>query len=494
MTAWPVLILVVGAVAAALSSGRWQVSIAAWLAPAFLLFFSRTQDPAVALVGIYLALFLAAAIANRGVMPLPGLAYGVSSAIQAALGVLPFVLDRLVAPDLPGLAATLLFPAAWTAVEFGASRSNPFGTWGSMAYSQHGNQPFMQLASVTGIWGIVFAVTWFGSLASWAALSGPTTPDVLAGAATFAVIFGLLMLGGSIRLLRGGPGGPVIRVAAIEPTGQRFDQGQLMAMLAAAQSASVDRGDLRRSLGELHDLLLAASEREMAAGATVIVWPEAGAPVLAEDEAALLERGGALARAHGAHLLMGIATLHAGPPFRIENKAILIEPSGEPAFVYRKARPVPGWEAQVSLAGDGQLAVQDTPSGRLAAAICFDLDFPGQIRQAGIGRADLLLAPASDWPAVGAIHHAMASFRAVENGFSLVRAARWGVSGVVDPYGRTLAVTDHRSAGANVAVAFARTAGLQTVYARVGDAFAWLCMTTTAAVIGRALLGAIGAV
>jgi apolipoprotein N-acyltransferase len=494
VTVVPVLALVTGCALAAMSSGRWQVSLAAWLAPAFLLLFSRTQEPAVALVGVYLALFLAAAVANRGVMPLTGLAYGLSTAIQAAFGVLPFALDRLISPDLPGFAATLLFPAAWTAIEFGTSRSNPFGTWGSVAYTQAGNLPLMQLASVTGIWGIVFVTTWFGSLVSWAAIVGPMAPGVLAGAAVFAAIIGLLMLGGSIRLLRGEIDVSAIRVAAIEPTGQRVDQGQLMAMLATAQSPTGDRGDLRRSFTALHDLLLATSEREMTAGATVIVWPEAAAPVLAEDEAALLERGRAQARAHGAYLLMGIVTLHAGPPFRLENKAILIEPSGDQAFTYRKARPVPGWEAQVSLAGDGQIPVLATPSGRLAAAICFDLDFPGLLRQAGVGHADLLLAPASDWPEIGRIHHAMASFRAVENGFSLVRAARWGVSGVVDPYGRTLSITDHRSPGADAAVAFVRGDGLSTVYARIGDAFAWSCVATTGAAVAWALLGAVGAI
>lgn len=493
MTAVSILALGGGCALAALASGRWQVSLAAWLAPALLLFFSRTQDPAAALVGVYLALFLAAAIANRGVMPLPGIAYGVSTAIQAAFGVLPFALDRLVAPDLPGVAATLLFPAAWTAVEFGTSRANPYGTWGSVAYAHRGYLPLVQLASVTGIWGIVFLTTWFGSLAAWVAITGLSSPDTLVGAVTFAVVLGLVIFGGSIRLLRGATDGPVVRVAAIEPTGHRVDQEQLMSMLAAAQSASTDRGDLRRSFGALHDLLLATSERELAAGASVIVWPEATAPVLAEDEAALLQRGGALARSHGAHLLMGVATLHAGPPFRIENRAILVGPSGESAFAYRKTRPVPGWEAQVSLAGDGTIPVRATPFGRLAAAICFDLDFPGLLRQAGIGHADLLLAPASDWPAIAMIHHAMAAFRAVENGFTLVRSARWGVSGVVDPYGRTRAITDHAALGGDAAVAFAGTAGRRTVYARVGDAFAWLCIAVAGTAAGWAILGVFGA-
>jgi len=52
-------------------------------------------------------------------------------------------------------------------MELIVARTNPFGTWGSVAFSQYGNQPLMQLASVTGLSGIAFLVSWFGSLANW---------------------------------------------------------------------------------------------------------------------------------------------------------------------------------------------------------------------------------------------------------------------------------------------------------------------------------------
>lgn len=492
MTSWPLLALVVGCAMAALSSGRWQVSIAAWLAPALLLVFSRSQDLPVALAGVFVALSLAAAVSNRGVMPLSGVAYVAAIASQTAFGVLPFALDRLLGPELPGFSATLLFPAAWTAVEFAGARMSPFGTWGSVAYTQYGDLPLMQLASVSGIWGITFIVTWFGSTVSWAILTGLTSSAVLVGLAAYTAVLCLLLLGGSLRLVRAAGAGAGNRVAAIEPTGQQVDPGELMAILASAETTVGDRGDARRTLGNLHDLLLATSKREILAGAAIVVWPEAGAPVFAEDEAALLQRAGALARDHGIHLLMGLVTIHAGQPLRLENKAVLIEPSGEIALAYRKARPVPGWEAQVSLVSDGRIPVRATPSGRLAPAICFDLDFPALVRGAGRGRADLLLAPASDWPEIGELHHAMASFRAVENGFSLVRAARWGISAVVDPFGRILARTDHRAAGADAAVAFVPVAGVRTTYARVGDAFAWLCVAATGGAVGWGALMAVG--
>lgn len=492
MIGLPLVALAAGGALAALSSGRWQVGIAAWLAPAFLLYFTRTQDPAVSLGGVLVTLVIAAVVANRGVLPLTGAAYLVANLAQAVVSLVPFALDRLVGPALPSFAATLLFPAAWTALEFAGARRSPTGTWGSMAYTQSGNLPLVQLASVTGLWGITFIVVWFGSTLSWAILAGHASAAVVAGVLIYALVLCLLMLGGSLRLLRAAAPGAGVRVAAIEPTGARISPDALMAILQSAQSPVADRGAARLAMGQLHDLLLAASEREILAGAAIVVWPEAGAPVFLEDEVALIDRARELARRHGIHLLIGVVTIHRGPPLRLENKAVLIQRAGEVAFAYRKARPVPGWEAEVSLAGNGRIPVEAGLAGRIAAAICYDLDFPSLIRQVGQGRADLLLAPASDWPGIGSIHSAMASFRAVENGVSLVRAARWGVSTVVDPLGRVLATTDHRASGADAAAAFVPARGLRTVYARIGDLFAWLCVAATGSAVSWAILGAIG--
>jgi apolipoprotein N-acyltransferase len=76
-----------------------------------------------------------------------------------------------------------------------------------------------------------------------------------------------------------------------------------------------------------------------------------------------------------------------------------------------------------------------------------------------------------------------AVFRAVENGASMLRAARWGLSSAVDPLGRTLATMDDSLAAQKVMVAQLPTKGVVTIYSRIGDLFAWLC------IIG--LLGAI---
>ena len=68
-------------------------------------------------------------------------------------------------------------------------------------------------------------------------------------------------------------------------------------------------------------------------------------------------------------------------------------------------------------------------------------------------------------------HFAQASMRAIENGRYLVRAANTGISGIVDPYGRVLAQTDIFEPA--VVVGEARFLATTTLYARIGDVFAY---------------------
>jgi apolipoprotein N-acyltransferase len=117
-----------------------------------------------------------------------------------------------------------------------------------------------------------------------------------------------------------------------------------------------------------------------------------------------------------------------------------------------------------------------------------DLDFPSYIRQAGRARSDILLAPYGDWETIKDLHAEMAAFRAVENGFSLIRPARGGVSTASDPFGRVLATMDEFSAKQRIMVAQVPISGVSTIYARFGDWFAWLCASGLLAACAAAFI------
>jgi apolipoprotein N-acyltransferase len=120
--------------------------------------------------------------------------------------------------------------------------------------------------------------------------------------------------------------------------------------------------------------------------------------------------------------------------------------------------------------------------------ICFDADYPGMVRQAGQAGADLLLVPSDDWQAIDPAHTHDATFRAIENGYSLVRQASKGLSMTVDYEGHVLASSDYYTTDDQVMVAYVPMQGVRTIYATIGDLFAWLCIIGLVALTGLAIM------
>ena len=119
----------------------------------------------------------------------------------------------------------------------------------------------------------------------------------------------------------------------------------------------------------------------------------------------------------------------------------------------------------------------------MAAAICYDGSFPEFIRQAANGAADLLILPVNDWKAIRIAHFQMHAFRAIETGIPIVRAASSGISGAFDPWGRVVGLSDFFAPGDRSLTVQLPVGSVQTVYGRIGDAFAWLCVAVLAAAL-----------
>ena len=62
-------------------------------------------------------------------------------------------------------------------------------------------------------------------------------------------------------------------------------------------------------LARVDENLLMLSQQEARAGAKVVLWPESGAAVLQEDEAAFLQQAQAVASTSGIYLDMGLAVI-----------------------------------------------------------------------------------------------------------------------------------------------------------------------------------------
>ena len=139
--------------------------------------------------------------------------------------------------------------------------------------------------------------------------------------------------------------------------------------------------------------------------------------------------------------------------------------------------------------GGGLVPVVATSVGRVASAICFDADFPDFIRQAGQGRADLMIVVANEWKAIKSQHVQMAAFRAIENGVPMVRPAASGISSAIDPWGRMLAFADYFAPGDRTMTAQVPIGRAWTLYPYVGDLFAWSCVFALVVSMGLVVSG-----
>lgn len=158
-----------------------------------------------------------------------------------------------------------------------------------------------------------------------------------------------------------------------------------------------------------------------------------------------------------------------------DNVAMLIGPAGEIVGVQAKGVPLPffmdGNPARTQL-------TFKTGLGTIGMCVCYDATFTDIPRRlVGLG-AEILVVPVMDaarWPAQELWQHAdMAPIRSIEVRRSAVRAASSGISQIIDPAGRVVAVRD-RQEGPGVIVATVPMCSGKTVFVRGGHLFAKLC-------------------
>jgi len=466
------------------ANGGHTISFAAWLAPLFLLRFTRTHRPMIGLLVVLAAQIASLAIQYRGMVPFPTVVYVIVMFIYGLCFTLPYLTDRLLSHRLPVFAGTLVFPLSWTTIEY-VLALGPFGTWFSAGYSQYGNLALIQILSVTGIWGITFLIGWTAAAANafWEEWTVSRRVPRVATACVVVIIAALLIGGGRLALFP--PSGKTVRVASLSrlPTELHPDPKVVRRFFRHEPLTPEEIAIVRQRSAEIDNDLLQRSVREAQAGARIVFWGEANGPVLKEDENELIQHGGALAKANNFYLGMVLASWHIDTTPPLENKIVLIQPDGTPAWEFFKAHPVPGGEEAISIKGDGKVRVLDTPYGRLSSVICFDADFPQLLAQASRLRADIVLDPSNDWRAIDPWHTRMASFRAVEQGFNLVRHTSEGLSAAFDYQGRQLASMDHYVTTDRVMVAQVPTQATRTLYGILGDWFAWVSIATLACLI-----------
>lgn len=471
--------LILGGILMLFYNGRYTIPIAAWIGPLFIVKYYRTNKTKKSLSLCYLVMMLSSFFSFKGVTGIDG---GIEYIVLAGMSLvffIPFLIDKLMANKLKGFTSTLILPLAGVTIEYLFSLISPYGTWGSLAYSQYGNLELEQILSITGIWGISFVLYWFYSTINWAWKNNFQITQIRKGISIFVCVVFLIIFVGGVRVKVFNENSNTVKIASIsvlhKPLWKDIDP-----ILDGSGNTEENVNMVKGKLDKLHDELLNLTIKEAENGAKIIFWHECNGLVFKEDEDKFIKDTSEIAKKYNIYIMMSMATFTPGINTN-ENKTILIDETGQIGFQYEKTKIVPG---DNDIKGDGELKYLDTPYGRIGSAICFDMDFPSYITKAGENNIDILLVPSSDWKEIDPIHTEIASFRAVENGFNFVRQVQNGYSLSTDYLGNTISSMDFFNTDDQVMISHVPTKGTSTIYSRLGDFFAWICVATFLAFVG----------
>ena len=374
----------------------------------------------------------------------------------------------------------LFAPVLWTAMEYIRSTHSEYGfSWLGLGYSQFQTLSVIQMAEITGVYGVSWLIMLVnvGLYLAWK--SWKQGPDINMGVRFLSVTILVLALWlgyGNLALSRV-VNGPSLTVGLIQGNVE-----QAMKWNPVYQKVVMSK---------YKDLTLKAAQ----SNPDLIIWPETATPFFYNQHQAGTEFVNDLARQTKTPILFGSPytknTIHF-------NSAYLVSETGNAQKRYDKIHLVPFGEfvpfrkilffveKMVAMIGDfgrGKVATLfDVAGYKAGVSICYEMIFPDLMRQAVKNGSHFLVNITNDaWfgkSAASYQHMSMGALRAVENRVPIVRAANTGISGTITANGALQDETELFVEAAQITKITPRQGGL-TFYSSYGDVFSWLCLLAT---------------
>ncbi|NLG02710.1 MAG: hypothetical protein GX567_02550 [Clostridia bacterium] len=452
-----------------LANGVVCIPIMAWIYPILFLKLYDTESlrkPWLMLTVIYAVGFV---IRFYSVIGMNVCLCAAVAVILALFRLVPYFLRRKKKKDFCG---TLIYASATTVVEYFIYFIYPILGGLSDAYTQHGNHELIQLVTLTGIYGIVFFINWTAAMVWWIWDHRAEHKIIRKYGGIYCLVAFLIFLYGAVMYYFPKETESV-RVAGVTvPVSDLLNEDEdVYAVFYTNAYTEKNKESTKIKLAGVSEELFEKTICEAQAGAKMVVWSELNGAVLKEDENKLLQKASAIAKEQQIYLLMSLLVKTPGEDYK-ENKVVALNPQGEVVFEYYKFGRSIG---ELCQKGDGKLKYADTEYGRIAAFICSDMAFASKVRQTGRAGIDLLLIPASDWKAMTEIAMKTAIVRGIENGCHILRQTNCGISLVADFRGNIVAKENYFQSDTMTMAVQIPKEGRFTVYAYIGDVFAWLC-------------------
>ncbi|OGQ05373.1 MAG: apolipoprotein N-acyltransferase [Deltaproteobacteria bacterium RIFCSPLOWO2_01_44_7] len=376
-------------------------------------------------------------------------------------------------------------PIFWTLLEW-ARNYTPFGgfPWSNLAMSQTGYLPLIQIADVTGAYGIIFFIAWLNVWITEIILKWQGKevrfflPKTIVTVCLFAIVLGY----GFFNLRQGGNRSLTaahLNVGLIQPN--------------IPQDEKWDEATKAKQKKIFEDAV-----QSLERNADLIIWPEASWTELLWLESTSVppqDIGLTVTRGKRPYTLLGLNMMSAKPSGEeYFNSAALLDSDGNILDRYHKVHLVPFGEyiplknllvflkPVASVIGNFKAGKELKPLAlenvKIGPLICYEDIFPELSRTLVKKGAQLLINLTNDaWYGVTSApyqHLSYSVLRAVETRRALVRATNTGVTAIVDPTGKVLQAAPLFEQA--IILHQVPLLSHQTIYTKLGDWFIWACI------------------
>jgi apolipoprotein N-acyltransferase len=393
-----------------------------------------------------------------------------------------------------GVKPFVFAPFVWVGIEYIRSTALTGFPWDLVGYSQMQRLSLVQIADITGVYGISFLVVMV-NVALWELLNSMMNKQ--------AISMKLPAIATALFILIAGYGFTSLHNRF--PPRRSLPNDSRVGMLQGniAQEVKWEEAALPYTFYTYEKLGRTAVNQ----GAQFLVWPETSVPVPFGGIDATWKEAGMISEKLGVPMLVGAPSSRVingsvhyfNSAFLLNRDAVMnqydkihLVPFGEYMPLTWLLPLGPGIAAREADYSSGTSMTIMTVKGvpRFGVLICYEAIFPELARMAVNQGAQMLINITNDgWFGRSAApyqHFTMARMRSIENRVWLLRAANTGISAAIDPAGR---VVDHiplEQEGAIVVGVPAKSSS-RTFYTEYGDVFSWSCTGILAAAMLSAM-------
>jgi len=390
-----------------------------------------------------------------------------------------------------------LLPSSWVALEFIRAHLFTGFDWASLGHTQYTNLPIIQIADITGVFGVSFIVMMVNVLIKELLTANfvnktsqaQKTASILMWTTAVSVVFVLIY--GMFRLT--------------PSTNQGYAESKYSIAVIQANIPQEVKWEKAAWKG-IMEKYVSLTKQVLPHDPDLIIWPETSYPGYLWEDKELFVQLQAFVRNIKTPLLLGSVIKEKGNYY---NSAILLSINGDIAQIYRKSHLVPFGEylplrkaipflsSLVAIgdftAGDQWTTFSPVPAQlgdqndhQFSVLICFE-DTVARLSRKFVKQGARLLVNITNDAWFGNskapfMHMQSAVFRTIENRRSLVRAANTGVSCFIDQWGQTTNCVKKDKGGeiqktyiSGYALANVDFNEKMTFYTKFGDVFTILC-------------------